>query len=229
MKLATTLVVLAAIAVVPALADGTFLVKYMNNITKGDQDFHVTNTGASSGQTIPIGAGTLVTNGNICVNVYTFTPDEQLSECCSCFLTPNALAVFSRSGLITNPITGVFPNDLVIKLVASAACIPDMNPSSQTFGQCVVSNSATTCSPGTVGQTDPLSGIPIGPPLVGGLAAWGATLHANTSTSPVTFSVTETPFEKATLSNGELSRITGLCANVLQNGSGSGACKACAP
>src|SRR5579864_2189991 len=99
MKLATTLVVLAAVAAVPALADGTFLVKYMNNLTNGDQDFHVTNTGASSGLPVAAGAGTLVTNGNICVNVYTFTPDEQMSECCSCFLTPNALAVFSRSGL----------------------------------------------------------------------------------------------------------------------------------
>jgi hypothetical protein len=228
MKLATTLVVLAALAVGPAFADGTFLIKYMNNLTNGDQEFHVTNTGASKGQIIPSGGGTLVANGNICVNVYTFTPDEQLSECCSCFLTPNALGLFSRSGLITNPITGVLPNDLVIKLVASAACTPNTDPSSQTFGQCVVSNSFTSCNPGTVGQTDPFNGgIAIGQPLVGGLAAWGTTLHANTSTSPVTYSVTETPFDKATLSASELSRITGLCANILQNGSGSGTCKAC--
>jgi hypothetical protein len=227
MKLATILVVLAALAVVPAFADGTFLIKYMSNLDKGDQDFHLTNTGASKGQIIPSGGGTFVANGNICVNVYSFTPDEQMSECCSCFLSPNAVAFFARGGLIANPVTGVLPTDIVIKLVASAACTPDANPSSQTFGQCVVS-STSICNPGTVGQTDPFNGgIVIGQPLVGGLAAWGTTLHANTSTSPVTYNLTETPFEKAVLSSNELSRLTGLCANILQNANGPGTCKSC--
>jgi len=216
MKLHTSLVACATLAVVPAFADGTFLVKYMSNLAIGDSVINISNTGASWGQNISTGGGAVLSNGNICANVYVFSPDEQLQACCSCFLTPNALTSFSRISLVENTLTGAFPSSIVIKLLASVACTVDNNPSSQTFGQCLSSN---VCNAGTVGQ--------VGQPLAGGLVAWGTTLHANTSTSPVTYQVTETPFDKASLSAKELTRITNLCANIEQNGSGNGICKGC--
>ena len=43
------------------------------------------------------------TTGALCVNVYTFSPDEQMVSCCSCPVTPNGLVSLSaRQDLISN-------------------------------------------------------------------------------------------------------------------------------
>jgi hypothetical protein len=57
------------------------------------------------------------------------------------------------------------------------------------------------------------------------MLAWGTTLHQNTSTGA--YGVTETPFSPATLSAGELTRLTQLCTFINANGSGFGLCKSC--
>ena len=50
--------------------------------------------------------GAAVANDNICVNVYTFSPDEQMISCCSCLVTPDSLVSLSaRNDLISNPPT----------------------------------------------------------------------------------------------------------------------------
>jgi hypothetical protein len=215
MKLLTILVACATLAVVPAFADGTFLVKYMTNLNIGDGVINISNTGTSSGQNLSTSGGTLPSNGNICVNVYVFSPDEQEQECCSCLLTPNALAFFTKSGLTTNTLTGFALTDAVIKLVATSSCIPQAN------GDCFPTSLAAACNPSTAGRDG-------GQPLATGLVAWGTALHANTSTRPVTYQVTETHFTQGTLSTGELNRITNLCSFIQQNGSGAGICKGCA-
>jgi len=227
MKFLTILVALATLAVVPVFADGTYEVKYVSNLSVGDAVINMTNTGQTWGQYVS--ADPLVQNGDICVNVYVFTPDEQLQECCSCFLTPNALASYSAiADLTANTLTGVKINSAVIKLVSSVACVPDTNPSSGTYGQCVPSTSPTSCNAATVGQIDRYNfGHLLGQPLAGGLAAWGTSVHANTSTSPVTYQVTETPFDNSNLSAKELNRLTTLCSFIQQNGSTSGICNAC--
>ena len=57
-----------------------------------------------------------------------------------------------------------------------------------------------------------------------GLVAWGTTLHAAPGGG---YAVTETPFLPATLSAGELSRLTNLCTFIIANGSGFGICSTC--
>jgi len=96
----------------PVTADSPFQVKYASNVgptspSDSDSVFNLTNTGA--------------TGGNICVNVYTFSPDEQLISCCSCVVTPNALVSLSaKSDLINNTLTPAVPSSIVVKLVSTA-------------------------------------------------------------------------------------------------------------
>jgi hypothetical protein len=58
------------------------------------------------------------------------------------------------------------------------------------------------------------------------MIAWGTTLH-EAATTPVTYYGTETPFIPATLSAGELTRLTTLCNFILANGTNYGICRSC--
>ncbi len=91
----------------PVTADHPFQIHYASNLGFGDSNINITNSGA--------------TGGNICVNVYAFSPDEQLISCCSCVVTPNALVNLSaRRDLISNTLTPAVPDDITVKLVATA-------------------------------------------------------------------------------------------------------------
>jgi hypothetical protein len=95
--------------------DSFFQVRYASNLPVGDSVINVTNTGASS--TVPFPTQ----NGSICVNVYTFSPDEQLISCCACPVTPDGLVSLSaRNDLISNTLTPGVPTSIVVKLLASA-------------------------------------------------------------------------------------------------------------
>jgi len=154
------------------------------------------------------------TTGRICANVYVFTADEQETECCSCLVTPNALVRLTAADLIGNPGNGVTPTlGVVVKLLAT---IPG----------------ATASAPGT--STGPFTGSNCNAAatftaanLAPGLRAWSTKFHTNSSTSPATTSLTETPFSKEPLSPGELAKLTGLCQFLSGNQSGAGLCKAC--
>jgi hypothetical protein len=174
-----------------AADDSPCQVRYASNLPIGDSVINITNTGASSTSAFP------TQDGNICVNVYTFSPDEQLVSCCSCPVTPDGLVSLSaRNDLISNTLTPGVPNSIVIKLLAT------------TGGPC---NASTAGAASTPAQ---------------GMAAWGTTLHALPVT-PVAYGVTETPFTPASLSAAELTRITTLCGFIQINGSGFGICKSC--
>jgi hypothetical protein len=89
-----------------ATADTPFQVRYAANLAAGDSVVNITNTGTSG--------------GNICVNVYTFSPDEQLISCCSCVVTPNGLVSLSaRNDLVSNTLTPAVPGSIVVKLLAT--------------------------------------------------------------------------------------------------------------
>ena len=102
--------------------------------------------------------------------------------------------------LINNPLTRGNPTSIVIKLLA------------------------TVPVGGTCNNSALLAGDPT---LALGMAAWGTTLHANSSAAAGTYAVTETAFTPATLSAGEFARLAYGCGVVANVGSGFGICNSC--
>jgi uncharacterized repeat protein (TIGR01451 family) len=166
-----------------SIADA-FQVRYAANLNIGDSDVDITNTGTSG--------------GNLCANVYTFDPAEELIACCTCSVTPNGLQSLSvRNSLLSNTLTPAIPTSVVIKIVATNGT-----------GACNASNISTA-------------------QLASGLRVWGTTIHG-LPTSPVTYGVSETPFSNSVLSLTELAHITSFCGFIQADASGFGICKGCA-
>ena len=182
-----------------------FQILYAANIDKGDSFINATNTGANGAALNGPGFGGAA--GNICLNVYAFSPDEQLVSCCSCLITPNGLVSLSvTNDVLFNTLTGIRPNSTVVKLLTSAT---GPGPS---FSGTSCTNSAATA--GTAAN-----------PVARGALAWGTTLHA--PATGVQYVTTEVPALQATLSGQELASITNRCANIIGNGSSYGICRSC--
>jgi hypothetical protein len=161
---------------------------------------NVSNNGSNGAPLLGPGFGGAV--GNMCINAYAFSPDEQLIACCSCLVTPNGLANLGVTRDLTQKtLTGVIPTSIAIKLVGTLAGTGGSGTS--------CTNSAATVTPVQ---------------LAGSAVAWGTTIHPNLTGG---FRVTEKPFGVGTLSAGELASITGRCASILANGSGFGVCRSC--
>jgi hypothetical protein len=127
------------------LFNDAYQVKYFANLTElggGGSLINMTN------------AGTVGGNDNtdfICANVYTFDQAQELISCCTCPLSPNALATLNvENDLVLPPasLTPGIPSGVTVGLVATA----DWGPG--------------TCNAAAPGF------------LVPGLRAWGSTVHA---------------------------------------------------
>jgi hypothetical protein len=198
--LATLAVSVVALAQNPVTTDAPFQIRYAANLTSGDSVINITNSGANGASLFGPGFGGAA--GNLCVNVYAFSPDEQLVSCCSCLVTPNGLVSLSvNSDLVSNTLTGVRPSSVVVKLVSTLAG---------------TGGSGTTCTN---------SAATLGTP-VRGMLAWGTTIHTSASTAGG-FDTTETPFSGATLSAAEFASIANRCTNIIGNGSTFGICRSC--
>jgi hypothetical protein len=161
-------------------------IHHFANLNAGDSFIDISNTGSSG--------------SNLCANVYTFSPDEQMISCCSCPVTPNGLNSLSAKGdLISNVLTPSVPTSIVVKLIATT----------QPTGGC---NAATI---GSSGNTP-----------IDGLVAWGGTLHA-APTPPLSHQMTETEFTPYTSGAGEVVENATLCRFIGFLGSGFGTCKSC--
>jgi len=180
---------------------GAYQIRYAANldVDNGNQSvINISNTGAASSIGFP------VQNGDMCVSVYAFSPDEQMVSCCACLVTPNGLVNLSvKRDLTANALTPIVPGSTVIELVASRR------------------TGSTACDPGTFSTAEQLAD---------GMVAWGTALHALPATAgtPVgTYGLTETPFSKGTLTQGQLNRLAQVCSFMRANGSGYGICKSC--
>ncbi len=164
--------------------DDAFQVRYAANLAIGDSVVNLTNSGASG--------------GNLCANLYTFDPQEELVACCTCTITPGALQSLSvLRSLISNTLTVAVPPAVVIKIVAS-------------------STSGGNCNAAYVSQDS----------LASGLKAWGTTLHQLPTAVP-SYGITETEFATAGLVSSELNHITSFCGFIQAIGGGYGICRGC--
>jgi len=95
----------------------------LQQLPAGDSFINVSNPGSIQGLNLQVAQGfpaQIDTNGDICVNTYVFSPDEQEQECCSCLLTPNGLAAFSaKNDLTANTLTGRPLTDVVMKALCN--------------------------------------------------------------------------------------------------------------
>ena len=109
----------------------TFKVSYFSN---DPVLVHITSHGIDTGP-VPPGPGlsplaspVATPPGNLCAMIYVFDPNQELSECCGCKLTPNGLRTLDGSNLLSNPLTGVLLSTGTIELISSSG-YPTCNPS----------------------------------------------------------------------------------------------------
>jgi hypothetical protein len=199
----------------PGIYVDAYQINYAANLNIGDSSVILTNTGE---QGAFFGATPTPTQGNICVNVYTFDAQEEEISCCACLVTPNGLNSLSvKSDLISNTLTPAVPNSIVVKLVAS-------QPGTTGAG------AYTACSATT--PIAALAAVPYGGPpasatgsIATGMRAWMNTLEGNGS--PGTYNVVHGAFLPSYLFAPELGALTGVCNFNQSNGTGFGICNSC--
>jgi hypothetical protein len=204
-------IIVSMVAFAQNTEDTAFQVRYAANLDKGESYIDIINTGANGAPLLGPGFGGPA--GNICVNAYAFSSDEQLVACCSCLLTPNQVGSLGvNKDLLFKTLTGApGVTSVTVKLLATLAG----------------DGTGTSCT-----NSAALAGTTKFK-ITNGMAAFGTTLHQ----TPVagTFATTETQFTPATLSQGdaggnnELASITGRCASIIGNGSTFGICNSCKP
>jgi len=90
--------------------DSVYFVTYFSNAN---------TTGAPDATVRAVNDG--VTGNNLYASIYVFDDSEELTECCSCMITPDGLLSESvNKNLAANPLTGIKPTRGVIKLISSS-------------------------------------------------------------------------------------------------------------
>jgi hypothetical protein len=209
-----------------------YAVGYAANLNIGDSVLNLSNAGI---QGAFFGATPFKTEGNICVNVYTFDPQEEEIACCACLVTPNGLnSLSAKADLISNPLTPAIPTSIVVKLVSSEPAVDTTgaftvcNPAvvaGAAVGNVVAPNAVipyytAANGPGSVGFTDPRAGR-----VATGFVAWGTTLEPNGT--PGNYGTVNVPYLASLLSVSELTALTSTCNFIQGDGTGFGICKSC--
>lgn len=137
--------------------------------------------------------------GNVCASIYVFDPLQELSECCSCMLTPDGLRTLSvNTDLTSGPLTGVLLTTGVVKIVST---IP-------IAGACPQLPTKSTPEPA--------------------LRSWATHVQnaggVTTGTTALDATLTETASQDATLSPTEYTRLERECTAIQLDGSGHGVC-----
>lgn len=106
--LALTLCAGSAWATITTAPDELKVDYFANANTAGapDATVRLTNPGTAS--------------GNVCASIFVFDPNQEMSECCSCLLTPDGLRTLSvNTDLTSNPLTGKTLTSGAIKIISS--------------------------------------------------------------------------------------------------------------
>lgn len=164
---------------------------YSNNGGKNsplDQVIRVINNGIlGSPATSPI--------GDVCANTYVFDANQTMIACCSCRVTPNALASFAVGhDLTSNTLTSLAPINGVVFILPTPAA-------------------STTCSPFAPLATSDASL----------LTGYGSHLTVVDGPTPGT-AVTETEMPAVPLSSDQAIFMNDVCLFVQYLGSGKGIC-----
>jgi len=137
-----------------------------------------------------INDGTTVTatnDGSLWASFYVFDDSQELTECCSCYVSADGLLSESvRTQLTNSPLTGVHPPRGVIKLISSST-----NASGPKYGSPSYVNTPTA-----------------------GLRAWATHIQSTYNrfpNGPAPYSQTETLFADSNLSAGEKTMLESLC------------------
>jgi hypothetical protein len=78
-----------------------------------DGTVRITNVGTNTGAGNP--------SGDMIVGIFVFDPNQELTECCACEITPDGLLTLSiNNDLTSNPLTGNILTSGTIKLVGAA-------------------------------------------------------------------------------------------------------------
>jgi len=97
----------------PAVAD-TLKVDYFSNAN---------TSGAPDGTVHIVNPGT--TYETLCADIYVFDDSQEMSECCSCSLSPNSIRTISvNTDLTSNPLTGKILSHGALKVVSSTCGDP---------------------------------------------------------------------------------------------------------
>ncbi len=223
--------------------EDAFQVTYVSQLNNADTVINISNAGTVAGTTPLTGVG--VAAGDLCVNIYVYTPDQQQVACCSCRVTHNEIIYQNLggptesagnswgvptqyggsgiAGLLWNTTygPGLYPfNSAVVKLVAT-------NPSRTVACNNTTFNAATS-TPGDITAAN------IAPAdLAPGMAVWSTHPHPTNGDSSGTNAngqimlpvhIAETDAQSKGLSLGELTGLTTLCTNIQNNSSGRGQC-----
>jgi hypothetical protein len=120
-------------------------------------------------------------SGDLCALIYVYRPDQELSECCGCKITPNGLLKLSvNNNLTSNPANGKTLTSGVIKIISA---LPSTN--------------STTTPTGSDAGCDAGGSSLVALTPTPALRAWATHLEDNGTLS-------ESPFQAASLSVTEL-------------------------
>jgi hypothetical protein len=112
----TTMLVVCTLVL--ALAGSAFAVTPAADTLKVDYFANANTAGAPDGTLRITNPGTA--GGSLCAAIYVFDSSQELSECCSCFVSPDGLRTLSVNTDVTgNPLTGVTLNTGLVKIVST--------------------------------------------------------------------------------------------------------------
>jgi len=200
-----------------AVKSDAYYIGYYGNANMGAQGFpdsqvNIVNPGSTGGYSARDNNG--APYGDLCANIYVYKADQQMVECCSCFVSPNGhIQLNTDLNLTANSLTTPAPIAGVIKIVSSA-----------TLGSSDKFTCSRTISAGNIPLTLDVAAMNYTP--YGSLRTWNTHARQNFGAPSPLYTVTETPFRPASLDadNTEIQKLQRDCNFLQLDGSGFGRC-----